>query len=133
MDLIIICLLATAIILGVLILIDFDKNFMKTVKSWLESETKKNLAWESYLGKYGTAKEIYINLCDIIKINNPNLDPWSLIQFVEVGEQKILYAYEQSEVVWNTVTNQLRSRIYEHYKKKIRAVAHDGYLTVQFI
>lgn len=128
---IIIIALCIVIIALLLLTLQNEKKLITQIIAWLDSQTLKNKAvWENWK-RYENALNVYMTVCQIIKIKFPDFEPSVLFYFMESSNRKILYRLENG-VDWIVIANNLQAE-YRKNGINIRAVAHNGLLTVTFL
>lgn len=124
-------ILLFANIVLILLYIQKEQKIISFFVEWMKSETLKNKAeWENW-NRIKVAYDVYVEICKIITEKYKDYEPCVMFRFVEASMRKILFATE-SGIDWNVVTNNLRAR-YKKNKIEIRAVEHNGMLTVTFL
>ena len=128
---IIIIALCIVIIALLLLTLQNEKKVITKIIAWLDSQTLKNKAvWENWK-RYENALNVYMDVCQIIKMKFPDFEPSVLLYFMESSNRKILYRLENG-VDWIVIANNLQAE-YRKNGINIRAVAHNGLLTVTFL
>lgn len=108
-----------------------DHKIVTNLNAWLKSQELKNRAtWENWC-RYDRALNVYIDICNIFKKFNSELEPCVMLNFMEASGKKILYRIENG-VDWLVIANNLRAE-YRKNGINVRAVAHNGTLTVTFL